>query len=50
MPAFERGRILTRLFQLVEKNGDELAALESRDTGKADPTGHSRCCRYLPLL
>ena len=34
MPAVERGRCLTRLFQLVEKHGDELAALESRDTGK----------------
>lgn len=34
MPAVEKGRLLTRLFQLVEKNGDELAALESRDTGK----------------
>ncbi len=34
MPAFERGRCLTRLFGLVEKHGDELAALESRDTGK----------------
>lgn len=34
MPAFERGRCLTRLFRLVEENGDELAALESRDTGK----------------
>ena len=34
MSAVERGRCLTRLFQLVEKNGDELAALESRDTGK----------------
>ncbi len=34
MPAVERGRCLTRLFHLVEKNGDELAALESRDTGK----------------
>ncbi|MGE0502805.1 MAG: aldehyde dehydrogenase family protein [Rhizobiaceae bacterium] len=33
-PAVERGRCLTRLFQLVEKHGDELAALESRDTGK----------------
>ncbi len=33
-PAVERGRCLTRLFHLVEKNGDELAALESRDTGK----------------
>lgn len=34
MPAFERGRCLTRLFHLVEKHGTELAALESRDTGK----------------
>ena len=34
MPAVERGRLLTRLCHLVEKNGDELAALESRDTGK----------------
>ncbi|MGI6850987.1 aldehyde dehydrogenase family protein [Mesorhizobium sp. 1B3] len=34
MPAVERGRCLTRLFHLVEKYGEELAALESRDTGK----------------
>jgi len=34
MPAVERGRCLTRLYQLVEKHGTELAALESRDTGK----------------
>lgn len=34
MPAVERGRCLTRLFHLIEKHGDELAALESRDTGK----------------
>ncbi|MHA7884595.1 aldehyde dehydrogenase family protein [Nitratireductor rhodophyticola] len=34
MPAVERGRCLTRLFHLVEKHGEELAALESRDTGK----------------
>lgn len=34
MPAVERGRLLTRLFELVDKNGDELAGLESRDTGK----------------
>jgi len=33
-PAVERGRLLTRLGQLVETNADELAALESRDTGK----------------
>ena len=34
MPAFERGRLLTRLGQLIEQHSDELAALESRDTGK----------------
>ena len=34
MPAVERGRCLTRLFHLVEKHGEERAALESRDTGK----------------
>jgi aldehyde dehydrogenase (NAD+) len=34
MPAMERGRCLTRLFHLVERDGAELAALESRDTGK----------------
>jgi len=34
MPAVERGRCLTRLGLLVEKHSDELAALESRDTGK----------------
>ncbi len=46
MPAVERGRCLTRLFALVETHGEELAALESRDTGKpirqgkADIAGH----------
>ena len=34
MPAFERGRLLMRLSRLVEDNATELAALESRDTGK----------------
>jgi len=33
-PAVERGRRLTRLGQMVEANATELAALESRDTGK----------------
>ena len=42
-PAVERGRCLTRLFHLVEKNGDELAALESRDTGK--PVRQGRAAR-----
>ncbi|MGL4405777.1 MAG: aldehyde dehydrogenase family protein [Notoacmeibacter sp.] len=30
----ERGRLLTRLMKLIERDRDELAALESRDTGK----------------
>ena len=34
MPAFERGRCLTRLGRLIQDRGEELAALESRDTGK----------------
>lgn len=34
MPAVERGRRLTRLGVLIEQHGTELAALESRDTGK----------------
>jgi aldehyde dehydrogenase (NAD+) len=33
-PAVERGRLLVKLGLLVERNADELAALESRDTGK----------------
>jgi aldehyde dehydrogenase (NAD+) len=41
MPAVERGRLLTRLFHLVEKNSDELAALESRDTGKPARQGRA---------
>jgi aldehyde dehydrogenase (NAD+) len=32
--ALDRGRMLTRLMHLLEANRDELAALESRDTGK----------------
>ena len=49
MPAVERGRILTRLFHLVEKHGDALAALESRDTGKPVRQGIAdvaATCRY----
>ena len=41
MPAVERGRCLTRLFHLVEAHGDELAALESRDTGKPARQGRA---------
>jgi aldehyde dehydrogenase (NAD+) len=32
--ASDRGRLLTKLMHLVERDRDELAALESRDTGK----------------
>ncbi|MEX0957363.1 MAG: aldehyde dehydrogenase family protein [Rhizobiaceae bacterium] len=41
MPAVDQGRCLTRLFHLVEKHGDELAALESRDTGKPARQGRA---------
>ena len=34
MPASERGRLLNRLADLIEKNADELARLESLDNGK----------------
>ena len=34
MPAFERGRILARLGQLVLAQADDLAMLEARDVGK----------------
>ncbi|MEK1890686.1 MAG: aldehyde dehydrogenase family protein [Phyllobacterium sp.] len=34
MAAVERGRLLTKLGHLIEQNSEELAALESRDTGK----------------
>ena len=52
MSATERGRILSRLSALVEANADELAALESRDTGKparqgvADVTAAIRYYEY----
>jgi aldehyde dehydrogenase (NAD+) len=40
MPAHERGRLLTKLADLVHKNIDELSALESLDNGK--PLGMSK--------
>ncbi|WP_421859522.1 aldehyde dehydrogenase family protein [Oricola sp.] len=49
MTATERGRILTRLGELVDANRDELAALESRDTGKPARQGVAdvtAACRY----
>ncbi len=49
MPAFERGRILMRLSQLILAQHERLAALEARDTGK--PMSQARnditvCARY----
>ncbi|MCT4655960.1 MAG: aldehyde dehydrogenase family protein [Cohaesibacter sp.] len=52
MTATERGRLLHRLSQLVMENFEELAALESRDTGKplrqgeADITATARYFEY----
>ena len=40
-PAVERGRCLTRLSQLIGEHGEELAALESRDTGKPARQGRA---------
>jgi acyl-CoA reductase-like NAD-dependent aldehyde dehydrogenase len=34
MSAAERGRMLNRLADLIERNADELALLESLDNGK----------------
>ena len=50
MAAVDRGRALSRLADLISANAEELAALESRDTGKpvrqgvADIAG---CARYF---
>jgi len=41
MPAVERGRLLVKLCLLVERNAEELAALESRDTGKPARQGRA---------
>jgi aldehyde dehydrogenase (NAD+) len=54
LPASERGRLIHRLADLIEKHGDELAHLESLDNGK--PVGIARavdvaatvgCFRYF---
>lgn len=48
VPAFERGRLLSRLSRLIEDNHEELARIEARDTGKplkqakADMTASAR--------
>jgi aldehyde dehydrogenase (NAD+) len=52
MDAADRGRLLARLADLVEKNSDELAALESLNCGKTitdskgDMTGVANTLRY----
>ncbi len=50
----ERGRLLTRLADLIEKNADELARLESLDNGKpysmakaVDVASTAACYRYF---
>ena len=50
MAAVDRGRILLKLAELITKNADELAALESRDTGKPAKQGIADivgCARYF---
>ena len=54
MPASERGRLLNRLADLIEKNADELAMLESLDNGKpfsvakaVDVAATVSCYRYF---
>jgi len=46
-PAAERGRLLLRLSDVIEEHADELAELESRDTGHPlrDSTRHGRIAR-----
>src|SRR5580704_14230304 len=53
-PASERGRLMHRLADLIEKNADELAALESLDNGKpvsvakaVDVAATVDCYRYF---
>jgi aldehyde dehydrogenase (NAD+) len=54
LPASERGRLLHRLADLIEKHGDELARLESLDNGKpvsvakaVDVAATVGCLRYF---
>jgi aldehyde dehydrogenase (NAD+) len=54
MPASERGRLLHRLADLIEKNADELARIESLDNGKpvsvakaVDVAATVACYRYF---
>jgi aldehyde dehydrogenase (NAD+) len=53
MPAFERGRLLSRLSVLVGDHAEDLAQLEARDTGK--PLRQARadlvaCARYFEFF
>jgi aldehyde dehydrogenase (NAD+) len=47
MSASERGRLINRLADLIEKNADELATLESLDNGKPK---HVAAAADLPLV
>ncbi|HFA59787.1 MAG TPA: aldehyde dehydrogenase family protein [Rhodospirillales bacterium] len=50
LPAFERGRLLMRLGEAILDHAEELAALESRDTGKPLRQGRAdirACARYF---
>jgi aldehyde dehydrogenase (NAD+) len=54
MPASERGRLLLRLADLIEKHADELASLEALDNGKpvgvakaVDVAATAGCFRYF---
>lgn len=54
MPASERGRLLLKLADLVEKNADDLAQLEALDNGKpvsvakaVDVAAAASCYRYF---
>src|SRR5580658_5319268 len=54
MPASERGRLLNRFADLIERNADELAMLESLDNGKpfsiakaVDVAASVDCYRYF---
>lgn len=47
VPGNERGRLLNKLADILEKNADELAALEALDAGELCPT--SLCAKPLWL-
>lgn len=48
MPAAERGRLLLRLADAIEANADELARLESLDTGTRFAIRVRSTCRARP--